>query len=427
MLLDRFGLQVATREPATIAALDRFADQVLSHGKEANAILVGVEADPYCALAQAYAGALFLFLQTAEGRTRSRPYLDRARAAARHGTERERLVVAALEAWWQGDVAGALVRHVEVCRRYPRDLLNAKLAQVHQLSLGDRRGMNELSQYVLDANRDIGFAWSLAAFGLEQCGDTARAEEYARRAVEIRGDDPWAHHAVAHVLATAGRLEEGVTCMERWSPLWERCSSFMYTHNWWHTALFHIDLEQPEKALKLFDTRVWGVRKAYVQDQVNAIALLSRLELHGVGGNEARWNDVAAHVRPHIHDHLNGFLDLHYIYALARAGEAEAVAEMLASLDDHAASLSGPIGRVWSQTAAPAARGLAAHAQGRPSAAAALLGPVRHRLSKLGGSTIQQDWFERIYLDCLRRAAAVGRRVSRHGTGFMPALANLGA
>jgi hypothetical protein len=29
--------------------------------------------------------------------------------------------------------------------------------------------------------------------------------------------------------------------MEGHSKLWDDCSSFMYTHNWWHTALFYLD------------------------------------------------------------------------------------------------------------------------------------------------------------------------------------------
>ena len=98
----------------------------------------------------------------------------------------------------------------------------------------------------------------------------------------------------------------------------------MYTHNWWHAALFRLDMDDAAASLALFDTRVWGVRKTYVQDQVNAVSLLSRLELRGVDVGD-RWTDVAAHVLPRIHDRQNAFLDLHYLYALARAGEIDAV------------------------------------------------------------------------------------------------------
>src|SRR3954452_10423301 len=108
---DRFGLPVTTTRPATIDAIDRFTEEVLSHGREAGALLTTAEADPDCALIQAYAGALYLFLQTAEGTARAAPFLARARAAARCATERERLMVAALNAWMTGATDRALDLH----------------------------------------------------------------------------------------------------------------------------------------------------------------------------------------------------------------------------------------------------------------------------------------------------------------------------
>ena len=99
---DRFGHAVTTAMPATVEAIDRFTLEVLSHGKEAGALLAAAEADPDCALLQAYAGALYLFLQTAEGLDKAAPYLTRARGLAHGATERERLTVAALDAWGAG-------------------------------------------------------------------------------------------------------------------------------------------------------------------------------------------------------------------------------------------------------------------------------------------------------------------------------------
>src|SRR3954468_20001546 len=99
---DLFGLPVTTAFPATVDALDRFTGEVLSHGKQAGDLLAAAEADPDCALAQALAGALYLFLQTAEGTAKATPFLARAKAMAPTATERERLMVAALDAWGNG-------------------------------------------------------------------------------------------------------------------------------------------------------------------------------------------------------------------------------------------------------------------------------------------------------------------------------------
>jgi tetratricopeptide (TPR) repeat protein len=400
---DRFGHAVTTAMPATVEAIDRFTLEVLSHGKEAGALLAAAEADPGCVLAQAYAGTLYLFLQTAEGLDKAAPYLTRARGLVHGATERERLTVAALDAWGAGRPERALDLHRRIALGWPRDLLNLKLAQIHQLNRGDRAGMRELAEAALPHGREHSYAWGMLAFALEQAGALDAAEDAGRRAVDMNHDDPWAQHAVAHVLEARGDPEHGLAFLAPLSRTWDRCSSFMYTHNWWHAALFRLDMDDAAASLALFDTRVWGVRKTYVQDQVNAVSLLSRLELRGVdvGG---RWTDVAAHVLPRIHDRQNAFLDLHYLYALARAGEIEAVTGMLAEMETYAETAPSPSRPIWSEVAVPAARALKAHARGRFVEAAAALAPVLPRMFLLGGSTAQQTWFQQLHRDSRLRA-----------------------
>ena len=75
--------------------------------------------------------------------------------------------------------------------------------------------------------------------------------------------------------------------------------------------------------LRLYDRQVWGVVKDYSQDQINAVSLLARLELAGVDVGD-RWQDVASHLAARLHDHVLPFLDVQYLYGLARAGRPEA-------------------------------------------------------------------------------------------------------
>src|ERR1700755_3349121 len=74
-----------------------------------------------------------------------------------------------------------------------------------------------------------------------------------RKAIATDRRDPWAHHAVAHCLEARGRLTDGVAFLQSMSDTWESCNSFMYTHNWWHLALFLIDLDRGDEALALYD------------------------------------------------------------------------------------------------------------------------------------------------------------------------------
>jgi len=97
------------------------------------------------------------------------------------------------------------------------------------------------------------------AFALEQSGDLAGAEAAGRTAVRVHRGDVWAHHAVAHAMYPPGRLAEGVQWMLSLAPMWTRLCSFMLTHNWWHVALFLVDMGTRRTVCS--DDVVFGMRR----------------------------------------------------------------------------------------------------------------------------------------------------------------------
>jgi tetratricopeptide (TPR) repeat protein len=287
--------------------------------------------------------------------------------------------------------------------QWPRDLLAGKLGQLHAFNMGDSEALLRIGEHLSAANPENHYVWGMHAFGLEECNRLDEAEAHARKAIDMQRRDPWAHHALAHCLEARGRLTEGVSFLESVSDTWNDCNSFMYTHNWWHLALFLIDLDRTDEALALFDARVWGVSKECSEDQINAISLLARLELHGVDVG-ARWSEVSPYLEQRLHDHFVPFLDLHYLYALARAGKQSAVTEMLASLEDRAERAKPFEREAWADCAVPAAHGLAAHARGDYAEAARLLGQAMPHLQPIGGSIAQRALFGAIHLDALIRS-----------------------
>jgi len=112
---------------------------------------------------------------------------------------------------------------------------------------------------------------------------------------------------------------------------------------------------------------------------------------------------VAHYLKPRLHEHFSPFLDLQYLYGLARSGEQSAVTEMLASLEDRAEQAK-PFEREAWDAAVPAAHGLAAHAKGDYADAAHLLGQAMPHLQPIGGSIAQRALFGAIHLDALMRA-----------------------
>ena len=396
MMKTENGLTVSTDAPDAIAAIEMFEREILSYGQGARVIFDAVQADPACGLAQAMAACTHLFRATRQGIEDAQPFLAAARAG-RNDTARERLFIAAAQAWCEERVEDASLLLKALLEGEPGDLFSTKLLQFHQLSRGDVAGMRATSAGALAVRPVDPRVLGMHAFALDQCGDRRGAERAARQALALAAD-PWAHHALAHVMDAEGRYAEGRAWMHGHAEAWGRCSSFLYTHNWWHAALFHIEAGDPAGALALYDERVWTMRKDYCQDQINAVALLARLELAGVDVGD-RWLEIAGHVALKRRDSVDGFLDLHYVYALARAGDTQGVADLAAAAREHAASHPA----IWRQVAPIAAAGLAAHAFGRYGEAADLLAPVHEQLSHLGGSTVQRELFTRITLDALGR------------------------
>ncbi len=403
---DGQGLDVSNADAGAIGALDFLRDEWLAFGNRLAEFVATAEKEDRAPLLPLLAANLMLSMNSTDGQTGGERLLARARALAGEGadvTDRERAWLATTAAWAAGDTDRCLAIHEKMAEEWPRDLLAIKLGQLHAFNRGDAEALLRLGARAAAANPENRFVHAMHAFGLEECNRIDEAETLGRKALAIDRRDPWAHHVVAHCLETRGRMVDGVAFLQSMSDTWESCNSFMYTHNWWHLTLFLIDLDRTHEALALFDERVWGVWKEFSEDQINAISLLARLELRGVDvGN--RWADIATYLKPRLHEHFSPFLDLHYVYGLARAGEHGAVTEMLASLEDRGERARPFEREAWADCAVPAAHGLAAHAKGDHASAARLLGPAMPHLQTIGGSIAQRALFGAIHLDAMMRS-----------------------
>ncbi|MBD2446227.1 tetratricopeptide repeat protein [Nostoc sp. FACHB-152] len=405
MLKDAQGLDVTTDSPEAIAAINQFIDQSLSYGKDAETVILkGVKADPGCAMVYAYAAAYYLTQENAQAWKQVRPLLKAAQCNLVGITKRERLYIQAIAAWAMGAIDQAIALHEEIARNYPRDLISVQQGQYHYFYLGDKERLLNIAQQVLRANQENHYLYGMVAFGLEQCHQLEKAEAMGRKATAINRRDPWAHHAVAHVMETQGRVDEGIAWMESLADTWENCNSMLYTHNWWHIALYYLERGDAQKVLSLYDTHVWGkARKESPKDQVGAIALLLRLELRGVDVGD-RWQNLSDYLYARIDEHALPFQDLHYIYALARARKSDWVNQMQRSMQNHALMVNPYLRQNWLEIAIPAARGMVAHAQGDYSTAKFQLKTVLPLLHRIGGSHAQRVLFEQIYRDALWRS-----------------------
>jgi tetratricopeptide (TPR) repeat protein len=394
---DSLGNPVTLQDAGSLALVDDFVEGFIASEARAANVLQLAERDA-APIAQAYVAALHMFAESPDAAEKARPFIERAVASPIAATPRERRFVAGIAAWVAGDFAQAIALHEAQAREFPRDLVSLKLGHYHLFNVGDSPGMLRMALAARPHADDVSYFHGMLAFAHEQCHELEAAEAAARRAIALRRKEPWAHHALAHVMLTQGRNEEGHAFLQDVSETWSGLNSFMVTHNWWHQALFGLELARHDEVLALYDRQIWGVVKEYSQDQVNAVSLLARLELAGADVGD-RWQDVADHLALRTADHVLPFLDMHYLYGLARAGRPQADA-LMRNIEAHAGGKPG----AWRDVCLPASRGLLAHARGDFRRAAAQLGQALPRLHEIGGSHAQRDLFVRIRHDAQLRS-----------------------
>jgi hypothetical protein len=397
MAQDALGNDVSGANPATLRGIDDFVTGFLGYEKKAANVVAAADADPESTLANIYAGFTWMFLEAATAEANAQVYLDRARATAAAANPREALMLRQLERWIAGDIPAVQRIGEQIVGVFPRDLASMKLHQYFSFNRGDAKAMLAIAKQAETANADSPHLHGMLAFGYEQMHDLASAEREARLALELKQKEPWAQHALAHVMLSTGRVQEGVAFLGEAQRTWVDLNSFMYTHNWWHKALFHISLGDNAAVFDAYDNHVWGIEPTYSQDQAGAVSLLARMEVAGMDVGD-RWQDVAGHMRARATDTLLPFLTLQYLYGLARADFAEAPL-LLAAVEEKAHSSTAFDRLVWHDVALPAARGVYAHARRDWAAAARNLKVANPRLTEIGGSHAQRDLFGQLLLD----------------------------
>jgi hypothetical protein len=292
---------------------------------------------------------------------------------------------------------------------FPRDLLALQVG--HQLDFfrGDARMLRDRIVRALPA-------WSpnvpgyhavlgMEAFGLEETGHYSEAERRGRLAVELEPRDAWAQHAVAHVLEMQGRQQEGIVWMRGNTEGWSR-ESFFAVHNWWHLALYHLDLGEIEEVLALFDGPIYGARSRVILEMIDASALLWRLMLRGVDVGE-RWAALADAWEPVKEAGLYAFNDAHAMMAFVGAGRKDSVRRVF---EAQAAAMhrSGDNVTFTREIGRPVAIAIAAFGDGNYAETVRLLRSVRNIAHRFGGSHAQRDVLDLTLIEAALRCGHQG-------------------
>ena len=392
---DQQGNPVSYGVQPAIAALDTAC--VMLHAYQADPLAEVdkiIAAHPDFAMAHVFrAGALAMATDKA-----FEPELIKSVMAAEllasNANDRERMHIAAVRAWLDGDWERAVELWGSVSIAYPRDLLALQFAHLGDFFLGYSHMLRDRVARVLPHwSRDVpgaGFVQGMYAFGLEETGAYEQAEALGREAVALNGQDGWAVHAVVHVMEMQGRVHDGAAFLASEVTGWEPNSMFAF-HLWWHNALFHLDGEGDgaQAALRMFDDKIAAAGFSQALELLDGSSLLWRMWLlgHDVGD---RWDGLAHKWAARADDAYYAFNDVNAMLAFVGAADGRAQVQQIAAVK-RAAEGAGVNAMMSREIGVPACEGLAAFGRGDYHRAIDLLAPVRGKANRFGGSHAQRD------------------------------------
>jgi tetratricopeptide (TPR) repeat protein len=401
---DAHDLEVTADHADAVAAANDFAARLLRLDQGVEAVLDAANRWPQASILRLYCAAFWLYGQTDEALDKATPHLQACEELAMNA--RERALYRALDRWHANDNLRALEAMEAITSEWPADLCTAKFAEFLYYVLGQehmgqrfRAHMRRIEPLHAD---DPDFL-AMSAFAHELCADFAAAEQRAERALGIVRRNPWAQHALSHVLIKQGRVADGRARMEAFLPVLATCGRPIHSHDAWHLALLYLEQLDFAAAMRVFHTHIWGITPDFVVEQLDAISLLWRVEMAGKFMDEA-WPAIADRVASRAHETIMPFMNAHYVYALARAGRRDALESALAAVRARGETSDEEGSRVWAAVGRSVVEAAAAFGSGDRARAAALLDPVMPSMTAIGGSDAQDDLFRQVYLRSLQAA-----------------------
>jgi len=188
-------------------------------------------------------------------------------------------------------------------------------------------------------------------------------------------------------------LEFLAASLENWG------GSYFAVHNWWHRALYHLELGAPGEALDLYDGPIRLTRSSEWLDVVDAASLLWRLHLFGLDV-EDRADALADDVLPLVGRPVYVFNDWHALMVAGLAGRWKECERIISSNRSDAARSNR---RAVDAAGLGLLRGFQAFAHGDPAGAVGWLLDSRPQAHVVGGSNAQRDVID---LTLLAAAAA---------------------
>jgi len=392
-LSDVRGNPVSTDEQASMDAYERA--QTLFHGYYGDPLGIIDQAladDPVFVMGHLLRAGMMITASDKCVEPLLRESVEAAEGLYDIANERERRHTAAARAWLDGEFSHSLRRYADILIDYPHDTLALQVGHIGDFLLGRSTMLRDRVAGILPAwNQgmpDFGYVLGMYAFGLEETNLYDKAEAQGRRALDLNPRDPWAVHAVAHVLEMQGRVDEGVAWLNGRRDDWST-DNMLSIHNWWHLALFHLDRDETDEVLALYDKRLRESSTGQVLDLIDASAMLWRLLLRGVDVGP-RWRQLADVWQARAGTGYYAFNDVHALMAYLGSGDGAAAQQLIEAMEA-AAQEAGTNAMMTRDVGLPVAHALVAFVREDYALTVDLLRDVRLIAHRFGGSHAQRD------------------------------------
>ena len=414
MKQDERNLPLSTDSAEAVTQFDRAVEHFLKFHADTMALAGGaLAADPDFVMGHCLRAYLLLIAANPANRAQIDATLARARAGAATITTRERMHLAAAEAWHSGSLDNSFAVWRQILDADPTDLLAFRICDTIWFRHGQTQPILEQADRVTPRwSADLpGYdcAQTIWAFAHEEVGDTKGAEKAVDAALERDPTNYFAHHVKAHVMDTDCRAREGSDWLGAQVVNWSLGNNLIH-HLWWHRALLRLDLGEVDAVMASYDQDIRNfddpMTKAtpdHYVDLQNAAALLWRLEQHGLDVGD-RWQELADKAEARIGEVGHLLMVPHLMLALVATGRDAAAARFVAALRELAADPT-----LWTATAIadvviPVCEAAQAHRRGDHARVVDLLAPRQAQIRLLGGSNAQRDMFFQMLIDSAMKA-----------------------
>ena len=410
---DARGVPVSSCQPESLEDYEKAIYQFQSYfGDPTETLAATLENDPEFVMGHIFTASAMLPMSERQYLPMVNESLDKAEALTHKSNDREKALIKAARLWSAGDWYGACAVWDRVLSDYPHDAMALQCAHLTDFLLGDAMNLRDRVGRVLPhwSPDDTGYSYVLGmhAFGLEECNQYAEAEDAALKALSIEARDGWSVHAATHVMEMQNRFQDGQKFLRSSSDNWAPDNGFAF-HNWWHLGLFHVEENDFEGALKLYDEQVFVEDADVSMQMLDASALLWRLHLQGVELGE-RWQAMSAlwQRKTEVENGYYAFNDMHAVMCMVGADQYAEAESVVAELKK-AAETNPPLTAMMARdVGVPACQAIIAHGKGNHDEVIDLLFPIRSYANRFGGSHAQRDVLSQTLLDSALQAKQWG-------------------